>query len=79
MVRTKKTVEAQASSRWFRVTGELFDWSPRHGYVMAYKHGDIGFGTRDCITKGRALGVIELIEKPEGAKVGKDGRVIFGD
>lgn len=79
MARAKKTVEVPTSSRWFRVTGERFDWSPRRGYVKAYKHGDIGFDTRDCIAKGIELGVIEQIEQPEGAKVGKDGRVILGD
>ncbi|MBV2144242.1 hypothetical protein KUG47_12130 [Falsochrobactrum sp. TDYN1] len=79
MARAKKTVEASTSSRWFRVSGDKFDWSPRRGYTVAYKYGHIGFGTRACIARGLELGVIELIEPPEGAKVGKDGRVTLGD
>lgn len=79
MARAKRTVEASAASRWFCVVGERFDWSPCRGYVVAYKQGHVGFGTRACIAKGLKLGLIELIEQPEGAKVGKDGRVTLGD
>lgn len=60
------------------MVSDHFDWRPTRGFMKAYRRGQIGFGTRACIEAGLASGAIELIERPEGAKVGKDGRVILG-
>lgn len=74
----KKAKTTVASSRWFRVTGERFDWFPRRNVIVAFKRGDIGYRPMACIEAGLAQGVIELIGKPAGATVAKDGTVRLG-
>lgn len=79
MVRVRRKKEEPVATRWFRVTANKFDWSPQRGYVVSYKQGDLGYGTRACIDQGLKIGAIELVDTPEGAKVGKDGSVTVGD
>lgn len=79
MAKAKRKKEEPLTTRWFRVTAKKFDWSPRRGYVVSYKSGAVGFGTRACIDHGLKIGAIELIDPPEDAKVGKDGSVKIGD
>lgn len=79
MARKTKIETVPASSRWFRVTGPKFDWMPTPRTMISFPHGAIGYRPRACLEAGLTAGVIEVIEKPEGARVGKDGNVILGD
>lgn len=76
MARAKKTVEATAPSRWFRVTGERFDWSPKPNVMITFPHGSIGYRPMACINVGVSTGVIEVIEHPKGYSVDKSGNVV---
>ncbi len=79
MARKPKAAPAPHKARWFRVTGPRFDWRPTPRTMISFPHGTIGYRPQACIDAGLAAGVIEVIEKPEGARVGKDGQVNFGD
>lgn len=79
MSRSKRARPPANSDRWFRVTAKEFDFKPSSNVVIAYKRDQIGFGTRACIEQGLQSGSIELIEKPENAYVGKNGKVYFND
>ena len=67
---------AQPSSRWFRVTGDRFDWQPKTNVMISFPKGSIGYRPQACIDAGLAAGVIEVIEKPEGYSVDKAGQVV---
>lgn len=72
----KKQQETKNESRWFKVTGEHFDWVPKFGTMISFPKGSIGFRPRACIDAGLAQGVIEVIEKPNGYTVDKAGNVV---
>lgn len=76
MARKPKSAPAATGSRWFRVTGERFDWMPKPNVMISFPHGSIGHRPQDCIDAGLAAGVIEIIEKPEGYSVDKAGNVV---
>lgn len=78
MAKAKQSAPSQPSSRWFRVIGARFDWIIRPGLMKSFQHGQIAYEPQACIDIGLASGLIEVIERPEGAKVGKDGSVILG-
>lgn len=66
----------QPTSRWFRVTGPVFDWMPKRNVMISFPHGAIGFRPQGCIEAGLAAGVIEVIDRPEGYSVDKAGNVV---
>lgn len=78
MARKAKTND-QPTSRWFRVTGPRFDWMPKANVMISFPHGSIGYRPQACIDVGLAAGMIEVIEKPAGATVDKEGNVSLGD
>lgn len=57
--------------KFFRVTGPRFDWMPKRGVMVAYKHGYEGPGTKACVAKGLSLGLIVEIPRPEGQTIAK--------
>lgn len=63
--------------RWFRVTGERFDWIIKPGLMRTFRKGEIYYGTRACLTIGLQQKAIEVITRPQGAFVGKDGQVYY--
>lgn len=68
-----------ATSRWFRVTADRFDWIFAPNKMKAFRKGQIAFEPLACVEAGLAAGAIVTIEKPDGARVGKDGKVILAD
>lgn len=68
-----------SASRWFRVTGERFDWMPRPGLMVSFRRGEIAYKPEACINTGLAAGLIEVIPRPRGAHVDKAGRVHLGN
>ncbi|MER8827230.1 hypothetical protein NKH73_14170 [Mesorhizobium sp. M0938] len=66
-----------ATSRWFRVTAERFDWLFAPNKMKAFRKGQIAYEPLACVEAGLSIGAIETIEKPANARVGKDGRVVF--
>lgn len=72
----KRTSSVPPSSRWFRVTGDRFDWMPTPRTMISFPHGSIGYRPQACIDAGLATGVIEVIDKPAGYAVDKAGNVI---
>lgn len=76
MARKTKKAIALPSSRWFRVTGQRFDWMPKPRTMVSFPHGTIGYRPQACIEAGLAAGVIEVIDQPEGYSVDKAGNVI---
>lgn len=79
MAKAKQSAPAQPSSRWFRVIGERFDWIIKPGLMKSFQRGQIAYEPQACIDAGLSGGLIEVIDRPEGAKVGKDGSVILGN
>lgn len=80
MTKSKKPVEKDLSeSRYFRVIADRFDWNVKPRVTICYLKDTIMYGTRDCIAAGLAIGAIELIEKPEGSRVGERGVVHLVD
>lgn len=69
--------KATTESRWFRVTGDRFDWMPKKGTMISFPRGSVGFRPLACIEQGLALGVIETIERPTGYSVDKAGNVVI--
>lgn len=63
-------------SRWFRVIDERFDWVPKHGVMVSFPKGSIGYRPLDCIESGLAMGAIEVIDKPAGYSLDKAGNVV---
>jgi len=72
----KRAASVPPSSRWFRVTGERFDWMPKPNVMISFLHGSIGYRPQACIDAGLAAEVIEVIEKPKGYSVDKAGNVL---
>lgn len=64
-------MSSQPRVKFFRVIGPRFDWMPKQGVMVAYKQGYEGPGTKACVTKGLALGLVEEISRPEGFKIEK--------
>lgn len=62
-------------AKWFRVTGDRFDWMPTPRTMISFPHGYVGYRPQACIDAGLAAGVIEVIKKPAGYSVDKAGRV----
>jgi len=63
-------------SRWFRVTGERFDWFFAPGKMKSFKKGFIYFEPERCVADGEAKGLVERISRPNGMMVDKSGRVV---
>ncbi|GEM_PF-2559798 len=76
MAKKIKEVVTQPSSRWFQVTGERFDWKPKPNVLITFPHGSIGYRPLACIEAGLSLGLIKVIEKPDGYSVDKAGNVV---
>lgn len=76
MRESKKSTEEHDESRWFKVTGERFDWMPRPGLMISFPKGAIGYRPKACIEHGLAMGVIEVIRRPAGYSVNKAGEVV---
>lgn len=72
-----EAVAAASESRWFRVTGERFDWIFSKSKMKSFKHGQIAYEPRACVDAGVAAGLVERIERPANARVDKSGRVVF--
>lgn len=66
-------------AKWFRVTGERFDWMPTPRVMISFPHGHIDFRPKACIDAGLAAGLIETIKKPAGYSVDKAGRITKAD
>lgn len=66
-----------ATSRWFIVTGPRFDWVFAPNKMKSFKNGQICYEPLACVQAGLAMKLIVLIDKPAGAKVGKNGQVIL--
>lgn len=79
MARKAKMASVPPTSRWFRVTADRFDWLFAPNKMKAFRKGQIAYEPLACVEAGLAAGAIELIEKPDGARVGKDGKVILAD
>lgn len=79
MARKAQIDEVQPTSRWFRVTGERFDWIPKPMTMISFPKGAIGYRPLACIEAGKAAGVIEVIDKPAGYSVDKAGNVVRDD
>lgn len=76
MARKPKVATDAPGSRWFRVTGERFDWMPKSNVMISFPHDSIGYRPHACIEAGLAAGVIEVIDRPEGYSVDKAGNVV---
>lgn len=76
MARKAKAASVPPSSRWFRVTGERFDWFVKRNVMISFPRGSIGYRPLACIEAGLAAGVIEVIDQPEGYSVDKAGNVV---
>ena len=66
------------AGQWFEVIADRFDWSPRRGYMISYRRGYVGYGTRACVAHGLRVGAVKRIQRPEGWSVDKSGRVRRG-
>ena len=79
MARKAQIEGYQTTSRWFRVIADRFDWMPKPTVMVSFKKGDIGYRPTACIEAGLAEGAIEVIEKPAGYHVDKNGDVLLDD
>lgn len=79
MARKAQIEEVPTGSRWFKVTGERFDWMPKPTVMISFRQGQIGYRPTACIEAGLAAGVIEVIAKPAGYSVDKAGNVVRDD
>lgn len=74
-----ESVTEGETSRWFRVTGDRFDWVFAPNKMKSFKKGQICYEPIACVELGKKLGLIEVIRKPRNMRVEKNGRVVVVD